>query len=214
VRTDELIEQLSAAAARGSGAGVPLRLIGAAIVGAAGALLILLAWLHVRPDLAQAATTWRWWLKVTYGLVLAAAGFAALERLARPDGQGRRGLALALAALLVLLAMGAWQLAEAPAAARPLIWLGRTWRGCPFNILALSGPILLAGLLAVRTLAPTRLALAGAATGLLAGGAAMAIYCLHCPETEPAFIATWYSLGALLTAAVGAVAGPVILRWR
>jgi hypothetical protein len=42
----------------------------------------------------------------------------------------------------------------------------------------------------------------------------MAVYCLHCPETEPAFIATWYSLGALLTTAAGALLGPVVLRWR
>ena len=57
-------------------------------------------------------------------------------------------------------------------------------------------------------------AAAGAATGLFAGGLAMAVYCLHCPETEPAFIATWYSLGAILTAALGAGLGPTLLRWR
>lgn len=214
MRTDELIDQLSAEAAREPLDSVPARLSGASIVGVAGAFLIMLAWLGIRPDLAQAVTTWHWWLKMTYGLVLAVAGFAAVERLARPAGEGRRGLGLALVALAVLLALGGFQLATAPPQDRMALWLGQSWRWCPFNILALSGPMLVAGLLTVRTLAPTRLALAGVAAGLLAGGAAMAVYCLHCPETEPAFIATWYSLGAILTAAVGGVAGPFVLRWR
>jgi hypothetical protein len=214
VRTDELIERLSAETRGGRLDSVPARLSGATVAGAAGALLILFAWLRIRPDIAQAVTTWTWWLKVAYGLALAAAGFAAVERLARPAGLGRRGLGAAAAALAVLLALGGLQLATAAPGARMAIWLGRSWLWCPFNILALSGPMLVAGLAAARTLAPTRPALTGAAAGLLAGGTAMAVYCLHCPETEPAFVATWYSLGAVLSAAAGALAGPLVLRWR
>jgi hypothetical protein len=66
---------------------------------------------------------------------------------------------------------------------------------------------------AIRGLAPVRLRLAGAAAGLTAGGLAAAIYSLHCPESAAPFVAIWYTLGILLPAAVGAVAGPRLLRW-
>lgn len=214
MRTDELIEQLAAEAAPPRGYGVETRLGAAALFGATGAAVLLLAWLRLRPDLGEAVRTAHFWLKMSYALVLALAGYLMIERLARPAGSGRRGLMLALAGMAVLVALGATQLMMAPPAERMPIWLGQSWRYCPYNILALSGPMLVTALLVVRSLAPTRLAPAGAATGLFAGGVAMAVYCLHCPETEPAFIATWYSLGAILTAALGAVLGPAVLRWR
>lgn len=214
MQTDELIERLALDAAPVRRAAVGRRLAMAAGFGALGALLLLLRWLHMRPDLAQAMGTAHWWLKMTYGLVLGLAGFVAIERLSRPAGSGRRGLTLALAALGLLLVLGACQLITTAPDNRLAVWLGGSWKYCPYNILALSGPMLLATLFVARGLAPTRLAAAGAACGLFAGGLAMAIYCLHCPETEPAFIATWYSLGAVLTTAVGALAGPFALRWR
>ena len=214
MRADDLIEQLAARAAPARGDSVEARLGAAALFGAAGAAAMLLAWLRLRPDLGEAVRTAHFWLKMTYALVLALAGYLMIERMARPAGSGRRGLILALTAVAILLALGGTQLVMTPPVDRMAIWLGQSWRYCPYNILTLSGPMLVAALFAVRSLAPTRLAPAGAATGLFAGGVAMAVYCLHCPETEPAFIATWYSLGAILTAALGAVLGPMVLRWR
>ena len=214
METSELIERLAAEAAPAPAATVDRRLRALGAAGAAGAGVMLLAWLKVRPDLALAATTWNFWLKAAYAVALALAGYLALERLARPAGSGRWGLVLAAAAAGVLALLGGVELALAAPDDRLALWLGRTWRHCPFNILALAGPMLVTALFVVRSLAPTRLALAGAATGLFAGGVAMAVYCLHCPETEPAFVATWYSLGAALTASLGAVLGPLALRWR
>jgi hypothetical protein len=214
VRTDELIERLAAEPATGPGDSVPARLAAAVAFGALGAAALMLIWLHPRPDLAQAVIQAHFWLKMTYALVLAFAGYLMIERMARPAVDGRRGLILALAALAILVLLGGYQLMAVAPDQRMPIWLGGSWRHCPYNILALSGPMLLAALLAVRSLAPTRLIAAGAATGLFCGGVAMAVYCLHCPETEPAFIATWYSLGAVLTTAAGALLGPFFLRWR
>jgi hypothetical protein len=65
----------------------------------------------------------------------------------------------------------------------------------------------------MKGLAPTRLALAGAAAGLLAGSAGALIYALHCPEMEAPFLAIWYLLGMLIPTAVGAAIGPRLLRW-
>jgi hypothetical protein len=214
VATNDLIDRLAAEAGAMRGPAVGSRLRWAAAAGLTGAVIIVLSWLGVRPDLGQAIATPAFWLKVGYAAALTLAGYVALERLARPVGSGRRGLALALGALAVLGVMGGAELAMAAPADRLTLWLGRTWRHCPLNILALSGPMMVAGLFAVHSLAPTRLLLAGAATGLFAGGVAMTAYCLHCPETQPAFVATWYSLGAALTATAGAALGPLVLRWR
>jgi hypothetical protein len=65
----------------------------------------------------------------------------------------------------------------------------------------------------LRQLAPTRLRLAGAGAGLLAGALGATVYGLHCPETGAAFVATWYSLGVATWAAIGAALGPRLLRW-
>jgi hypothetical protein len=56
-------------------------------------------------------------------------------------------------------------------------------------------PTLAALLWALRGLAPTRPALAGAAAGLAAGAVGALAYALHCPELSPTFVAVWYSAG-------------------
>jgi hypothetical protein len=78
---------------------------------------------------------------------------------------------------------------------------------------ALSAPALFAALWALKGLAPTRLALAGAAAGLLSGALGALAYALHCPELAAPFLALWYSLGMLMPAAAGALLGRVLLRW-
>jgi hypothetical protein len=90
---------------------------------------------------------------------------------------------------------------------------GRTWRSCPLLIALLSVPLFVAVVWAMKGLAPTRLRLAGAAAGLLAGAAGALIYCLHCPELAAPFVGTWYLLGMLIPTSVGALLGPWLLRW-
>jgi hypothetical protein len=68
-------------------------------------------------------------------------------------------------------------------------------------------------LAAVHSLAPTRLRLAGAGVGLLAGALGALVYTVHCPEFAAPFLAVWYVLGMLIPAAVGALIGPYVLRW-
>ena len=66
----------------------------------------------------------------------------------------------------------------------------------------------------MRALAPVRLREAGAAVGLAAGGAGAFIYALHCGEDAVPFIAVWYTLGMALSALLGWIIGPLLLRWR
>lgn len=214
MKTDDLIESLVADLAPVRPGAVRLGIAATAAAGGAVALALVLVWLGLRPDLAEAAGGMMFWMKAGYAVVLAAAGFWCAERLARPAGSPRPGLTLAIAALAFVLLLGLGRMAMAPPADRMAMWLGGSWSRCPIYILTLSAPTLVLALLAVRRFAPTRLRMAGAAAGLFAGGVAAAIYGLHCTETSMAFLATWYSLGMALSAAVGAVVGPWALRWR
>jgi hypothetical protein len=91
--------------------------------------------------------------------------------------------------------------------------MGQTWRVCIQNIGLMAMPVFVAALVALRTMAPTRPAWAGAAAGALAGSAGAAVYALHCPELTAPFLAVWYVGGIALPTAVGALIGPRVLRW-
>jgi hypothetical protein len=212
--TQELIESLAADLKPTRAATVPLRIAAVAAVGLAVAIVAVLAWLGLRPDLHQAMDGPMFWIKAGYAAVLGLAGFWSAERLARPAGMGRGGLVVLGIAVAVILTLAALRMMAMPPSMRMPMWLGHSWRSCPFRILLLSLPTLTLALLVMRRFAPTRLALAGAAAGLFAGGIAAVAYGLHCTETGAAFLATWYSLGVALSAGLGALVGPWALRWR
>jgi len=152
-------------------------------------------------------------IKLLVPAAVAAGGFVAVERLARPGVPVRAAWAAMLVPVLLLwvLAVLAW-LQAAPAERPELLW-GTTWRTCAWSISAMALPVFVAALLALRSLAPTRPVAAGAAAGALASGTGAAVYALHCPELAAPFLAVWYVLGMALPVAVGAVLGPRLLRW-
>jgi hypothetical protein len=84
---------------------------------------------------------------------------------------------------------------------------------CPWSVFLLSLPALAATLALLRQRAPTRLRAAGAAAGLFAGALGAAGYALSCTEESAAFVAVWYTLGIVLSTALGALLGPRVLRW-
>lgn len=210
--TGELIEALALDA--GPTRKVSPRLMAAAALGGLAAFALVALWLGFRPDLAEAPATRMFWMKAFYTCLLALGGFWAVERVSRPAGSPRKGLTLALSVFALLAAIGLWRLMGAAPDERMPMLMGASWRRCPTNILVLALPILAAVLVVVRSLAPTRLTLAGAAAGLFAGGVAATIYGLHCPEYTMAFVAVWYTLGVTAVTAVGAMLGPWALRWR
>lgn len=214
MKTETLIETLSAdlLPARAGQISRTIALVAAVGVPLAGGLVLW--WLGMRPDLLTAVVAPMFWIKAAYAALLALAGFLALDRLARPTGDPRPGLILAAVVILLLAGAGALQIMTAPAEIRTAMWMGQSWRECPIRILVLSTPVLAASLLTARRFAPTRLVLAGGAAGLFAGGLAATAYGLHCPEATAAFVATWYSLGVILSTTLGAVLGPWVLRWR
>lgn len=109
--------------------------------------------------------------------------------------------------------LAAWVLQSAAPASYGRLIFGVSWQVCPFYIATLALPPMLAVWWALRGLAPTRPALAGAAAGLAAGATGALAYALYCPEMAAPFLSIWYLAGMLIPAVVGAALGPLLLRW-
>jgi hypothetical protein len=190
-----------------------IRIAPGAALGVVGAGLILAVWLGFQPFGVALGASW-FWMKAGYSLTVALAGLLLAVRLARPGTPaGRAWLVLGALALALVWMMASRTAMSAPADRQAALWLGSTWRMCPWRILALAAPIYLALILTVRRLAPTRLLLAGAAAGLAAGGLAGAVYGLYCQEHTAPFVAVWYTAGFAASAIIGAALGPRLLRW-
>jgi hypothetical protein len=214
MKTSELIAALVAADGGPVRPSTPaLRLAGAAVLGAALAAGVLALWLGYQPMSAAMRASW-FWMKAGYSLTLSLAGLLLLGRLARPGGRlGAAGLIVGALAIAAMAMMAAHASMRAPADHRLALWLGDTWRMCSMRIVLLAVPAFVALILGLRRLAPTRLALAGAAAGLVAGGLAALVYGLYCQESAATFVAAWYSAGMAACALIGALLGPRLLRW-
>jgi len=178
---------------------------------AAGVLMVTL--LGVRPDLAAALRLPMFWVKAAYVAVLAVAALVAALRLSRPGVRLDWVPALMAAPILAMWLLALVVLVNAGPSERSALFYGDTWTSCPWLIAMLSAPVFVGVLWAMKGLAPTRLRLAGAVAGLLSGATGALVYCLHCPELEAPFLGCWYLLGMLILTAVGALAGPRLLRW-
>jgi hypothetical protein len=214
MKTSELIAALAQADTGPVRLARPMnRLASGAAAGVLAAVLILAAWLGFQPLSAALGASW-FWMKAGYSLTVALVGFLLVIRLARPGAaRGRAWLVVGALALAAIWMMAVHVSMHAPADRQSAVWLGNTWRLCPWRILALAAPIYLALIFGLRRLAPTRLGQAGAAAGLMAGGLAGAVYGLYCQENTAPFVAVWYTAGFAASALVGALLGPRLLRW-
>jgi hypothetical protein len=213
MKTDDFISLLASGVEPVDRHALPKRFGIAVLIGAAGATLIMATVLGIRRDLAEVALTSIFWAKVALPLCLMIGSLWMTTRLARPGGRPGGSVWVIAAPLAVLWVAAAYVLMAAPDDARLAIVLGKTWRICPVAITMLSIPGFIAVFWALRGLAPTRLALTGAAGGLLAGSTATLSYCLHCPEMGIPFWGVWYLLGMLVPTVIGALLGPRLLRW-
>lgn len=84
---------------------------------------------------------------------------------------------------------------------------------CLMSVPALALPVLGAVLWAISAGAALRPRLTGAVAGLMAGGLAASIYSLHCDEDAVLFFLPAYSAAILVTALIGAMSGPRLLKW-
>jgi hypothetical protein len=182
---------------------------------AGGAIIILalvIGLLGLRPDLRSATADGDFWIKLVYTTLIAAFALATARRLARPEVSSISFTGFAVpVGILALLAM--IELGAAVPDQRSVLIFGETWRECPLLIAALSLPLLAILLRLFAGFAPRRPRLTGAVVGLAAGAITATFYSLHCPENAMTFLLLWYSAGIAITAALGAMVGPRILRW-
>jgi len=213
MRTDDLVTML----ANGAGAATPMhagrRIALASTIGALTAAPLLIGWLGLNPELGEATRLPMFWVKLGFAGAVVTGALAVASRLARPGDRVERALWSLFVPFALLWILAAWVLAAAAPEARRELIFGDTWTSCPFNIALLSVPAFIAAFGAMKALAPTRLAWAGASAGLLAGAVGALVYTLHCPELAAPFLGLWYILGMLIPAAVGALLGPRLLRW-
>lgn len=211
MRTDDLIRTLAADARPVQPLGPAFVLVVAGMLAlAAGAFLWVIG---LRADFMAASLAfpalWKWALP---GAVTLMALPLALH-LARPEGRTGGMAWLFLVPLTAAAALVAISLSQLPAADWFSALRGQTWATCLVAVPALGLLPLLATLWVLRRGATTVPRLTGALAGLGCGGAAAAVYSLHCIEDSPLFFVTWYGFGIVVVGFLGAAIGGRMLRW-
>jgi hypothetical protein len=212
LKTADLIETLAQEATVTAPVAIRRSLVMALSAGGLVSLAAVVLWLRCQPLLEASRQPW-FWTKAAYTGLLTLVGTVMVRRLAVPGTLLRAAPLAGLLIVLIMSALAAGEIVSAAPATRLRAWLGETWGICSPLILLLSIPIYACLILALRTLAPTRLARTGVAAGFTAGALAATLYGLHCPEQSAAFAATWYRLGIAAATALGAVTGGRLLRW-
>lgn len=213
MKTRDLVARLASNGSPIERNAVPRLLDRALLQGLAGSTVLLVALYGVRSDMPQLILTAMFWVRLAFPLAIIAAAMKLAERLGRPGARLRLAwFAVALPIATMLLAAGSILLAT-PAGYRLQLVLGTTWRTTTASVVLLSLPSLVAMLRAMKQLAPTRLALAGAGAGLLAGAQGWLVYTLYCSEMAAPFWGVWYVLAIVITTAIGAAIAPHCLRW-
>jgi hypothetical protein len=212
MKTDQLIRTLAGQLKPTPRHGIRLRMAVAVGCGVVMALWILLDMYGTRPDLQEAVLSPSFWAKWVYTIPLCVLAGAMTLQLARPGTETMRAWWLALPAVAFALVAGA-ELASSPLPQWHDLWLGHSALRCPERVELLAVPIFAGLCMALRQMAPTRLRTTGAVAGIAAGACAATIYALSCDEVSASFVVTWYSVGIALSAAMGTLTGPWLLRW-
>jgi hypothetical protein len=213
MKTDDLINLL-ASGPDVSAPKLPVRHFALLIAsGMLASIVIMMTTLGLRPNMMELAMLPQFWIKMAFVLALAGTGWMTVDRLSKPGVHtGKLPVLIAAPVVLIWIAAAATLINAAPEERAPLFW-GDTWHYCSWLIAILSLPIFVAILKVMRSLAPTRLRLAGTGAGFAAGAVATLIYSFHCPEVEAPFIGFWYVVGILIPTGIGTLIGPRVLRW-
>ncbi|MBN8290722.1 DUF1109 family protein [Rhodobacter sp. NTK016B] len=210
MKTDALIAALAAdTTPRPSPGARMMRVLPLAV---ALSLAALLAGWHVRPDLAATLSSVAVY-KTAVPVALALSALWLARGLARPEARARREWAL-IGVLIAALALAlVWGLAVTPAARIAEILDTPDYTNCLISVPTLAALPLAASLWALRAGAPLHPARAGAAAGLIAGGAGAAIYSLHCPHDHLMYFFPAYGVAMAAVTLAGALIGALLLRW-
>ncbi|TKD53111.1 NrsF family protein [Sphingomonas baiyangensis] len=188
---------------------------GFALVTAAtlGVVAVVAVAAGLRPDVAALAPDPLVVLRSAALVLLGVATLHAATAAARPSiGEHRHGWRWALAAIgLFPLTAAILTLAGAPT---PHEMLSAPMIASCLVISLSSAAAILAVLLAwLRSGAVTDPHRAGWLSGLAAGGLGSFAYSLHCPSTSIEYFAVWYGLAIAISAGLGRLVAPPLLRW-
>lgn len=185
----------------------------ALIAGIALSSILLMSTIGMRHHMMDAIGTMRVEFKIAETLLLAILAARLVFQVGRPGAAlALRGWSLMLPLALLVVAIVA-EMAVVPEDSLKTRMMGNYAAFCVFFIPVLSIAPLAGFLVALRSGAPDRPGLAGAAAGLAAGAIAAAIYAWHCPDDSPLFVATWYTLAITIVTLVGWLIGRRLLRW-
>jgi len=213
VKTDDLINALSRSVEPAEKPRWRMNLAITLIVGLIVAAALVAIGLGVRPDIGAARMPVM--MKALFSALAAAAILPIAVQLMKPGRPlgWRIGAVLLFAGVCVAATVVAL-MGEMPEQ-RWQAWMGGEGKApwCVVLIPILAAPT--AALLTwfMRSFAPTRITLTGAAIGALSGGIAAMAYAMYCPTDSVAFVTTWYALAIAVCAALGAVIGSRFLRW-
>lgn len=174
---------------------------------------ILLLTVGIRPHMASALDSARVLFKIGFALVLAISASGVVFRIGQPGLSVKASWLTLLLPLALLVAAVGIELDVVPSTAWMGSLMGNNPGFCLMFIPVLSLAPLAAFMLALRSGAPERPALAGATAGLAAGGIAAALYVWHCSDDSPLFVATWYTIAIAFITAIGSLIGRRYLRW-
>jgi hypothetical protein len=212
METDQLIRTLAADNAhRARPVGFVLAL--ALLLAAPVSVAIFLAVLGPRPDVMTAMHDPFFDLKFAVTLALAISAIAISLHLSRPEASLRGWAWLLLIPIGLLLAGILTEMMMPHRLPMMTRLIGSNAWICLTSIPLMSLPLLAAALIGLRHGAPARPAIAGAIAGLLSAGFAATLYASHCTDDSPLFVATWYTIATALVTALGALAGPRVLRF-
>jgi hypothetical protein len=196
-----------------STATLPWRLAEVAGAGALAGVLMILAWLNLRPDLPVAAVHGFFWIKAAYPAGVAGCALVAATLLARERPGGGMALAAAGAAVCAMLIAAAVQASGmTPTALKALYWPNAAV--CVGNILVIAMPMLALIAAGLRAVDLERPGLTGFACGLFCGAVAATVDGLHCWQETYAFVGPWFTLALLVSGALGAGVGRLMSRFR
>lgn len=211
MKTEDLIDVL----ARGEGAAARPNIAPRLAVAVGGGLVIglglLLASIGFRPDIGVELPIVL--AKTVFSAVFAIIGVAAVMRLARPGAGGRGRFIAALTLVGAAVSVGLVALIGEAPGQRFHALTGGVFPWCLVLIPTFGAPTAALLVWFARGLAPTRLAMTGAAIGAAAGGVGAMVYAMYCPIDGFSFVAVWYALSIALSAALGAILVARFLRW-
>jgi hypothetical protein len=215
VKTDQLIDMLSANLEPVDSRRLGKTLVLAILAGGTGAAVLMLATVGLRAGLPAAHLEWAA-LKLVLPLIVIGFGTPALARSMFPGLETRTNWPLVFFPFVVAIAAGLAMLLIV----RPEAWITMLLGAGPMRsprcflcILSFAAIPLAVLIWALREGAPTRLEASGTLAGIVAGGIGAVAYAFNCDSDTIPFITIWYSAAILLCAFIGAQLGRRMLRW-